>query len=229
MARSLRLFVLCAATALCAFTAAAAKASLTPTLLGGGLKTPSLITTPTLLGGGLTSSLTGATAASCGATTTAFAQWGDPNSYYFTENGGFESGSSGWTLSGGAKVVPGNEPFYLHSSTDSSSLLLPNGASATSASLCFNQGDGGIRFLAVSPSGSGSLRVQVIVHGLLGVLGVLDGGTIQAGSTWAPTQVLSTLGSQLNANVGTTTIQVVLTAIGNVQVDDLYIDPWEHA
>jgi hypothetical protein len=196
---SLRLFVLCAATAVFAVSAATAKADLIQSLIGGG----------------------------CGPTTTAFAQWGDSRSYYFTADGGFESGGAGWTLSGGAQVVPGNEPFYLHSTADTSSLLLPTGATATSPALCFGLLDPGLRFLAVAPSGSGTLHVQLVARGLLGVLSVIDGGTIQVGSSWAPTEVFSTLGSQLNVPLGTKTIQVVLTATsGNVQVDDLYIDPW---
>jgi hypothetical protein len=195
---SLRLFVLVATTVVCALSAATAKGDLVTSLIGGG----------------------------CGPTTTAFSQWGDSSSYYFTSDGGFESNGAGWTFNGGAKVVAGNEPFYLHSIADNSSLLLPSGASATSPALCFGVLDPGLRFLAVAPSGSGTLHVQLVARGLLGVLAVIDGGTIQVGSSWAPTQVFSTLGSQLNVPLGTKTIQVVLTSSGDVQVDDLYIDPW---
>ncbi len=198
MARSLRLVALCVATAVCAVTAATAKADLIQSVIGGG----------------------------CGPTATTFAQWGDSRSYYFTTNGGFESGSSGWTLGGGAKVVSGNEPYFLHGTADTSSLLLPSGASATSPAICFGLLNPGLKFLAVAPSGSGTLHVQLVARGLLGVLAVIDGGTVQVGPTWAPTEDFSTLGSQLNVPVGTKTIQVVLTSSGDVQVDDLYIDPF---
>jgi hypothetical protein len=198
VARSLRLLALCAVTAVCAVSAATAKADLIQSLIGGG----------------------------CGPTTNAFAQWGDSRSYDFAS--GFESNGAGWTLAGGAKVVAGNEPFYLHSDSDNSSLLLPSGATATSPALCFGLLDPGLRFLAVAPSGSGTLHVQLVARGLLGVLSVIDGGTIQVGSTWAPTEVFSTLGSQLSVPAGTKTIQVVLTSSDDVQVDDLYIDPWEN-
>ena len=56
-----------------------------------------------------------------------FAPWSDSSSYASLFNGGFESGSLGWGLSGGARVVSGNEPFYVESSHDSHSLLLPSG------------------------------------------------------------------------------------------------------
>jgi hypothetical protein len=193
---SFRLLALCAVSAVCAVSAATAKAGLIQGLIGGG----------------------------CGPTTTAFAQWGDFRSYNFAS--GFESNGAGWTLGDGATIVAGNEPFYLHSDTDNSSLLLASGATATSPPLCFGLLDPGLRFLAVAPSGSGTLHVQLVAHGLLGVLAVIDGGTIQVGPSWAPTEVFSTLGSQLNVPLGTKTIQVVLTSSGDVQVDDLYIDPW---
>jgi hypothetical protein len=156
-------------------SAATAKADLIQSLIGGG----------------------------CGPTTNAFAQWGDSRSYDFAS--GFESNGAGWTLAGGAKVVAGNEPFYLHSDSDNSSLLLPSGATATSPALCFGLLDPGLRFLAVAPSGSGTLHVQLVARGLLGVLSVIDG-----------------------VPAGTKTIQVVLTSSDDVQVDDLYIDPWEN-
>jgi hypothetical protein len=181
----------------CAVSAATAKAGLIQSLIGGG----------------------------CGPTTNAFAQFGDARSYYFTNNGGFEAGTSGWTLAGDAKVVPGNEPFFLSGGGDSS-LSLPSGSSATSSGLCFGVLDPGLRFLAVAPNGPATLHVQIVANGLLGVLAVIDGGTIQVGSSWAPTEVFSTLGSQLSVPLGTKTIKVVLTSSGDVQVDDLYIDPF---
>lgn len=184
--------------AVCAASAATAKAGLIQNLIGGG----------------------------CGPTTNAFSQFGDSRSYDFAS--GFESNGAGWTLGGGAKIVAGNEPFYLHSSTDDSSLLLPSGGTASLSALCFGLLNPGLRLVAVSPSGTGTLHLQLVARGLLGVLAVIDGGTVQVGSTWAPTEIFSTLGSQLNVPVGTKTIQVVLTSTGgDVQVDDLYNDPWE--
>ena len=45
--------------------------------------------------------------------TKAFARWGDSAYYARLLNGGFENGATGWTLSGGAKGVAGNEPYFV--------------------------------------------------------------------------------------------------------------------
>ncbi len=170
--------------------------------------------------GSVTTALVGG---NCGSTSQVFARFGDQRSYYFTADGGFEAGGAGWTFAGGAKVVPGNETYNLHSSSDRNSLLLPSGGTATSPSLCFGLLYPGIRMMT---SGQGTLRVQVVAHGLLGALSVLDGGTVTVDGGWAPTSTFSTTLSQLNIPVGTKSIQIVLSSTGTVQVDDLYIDPF---
>jgi len=197
---SMRFSLLVAALAASAVAASAASAG----------NVPSSVTTA-LIGG------------NCGSTAQVFAPYGDQRAYYFTSDGGFEGGGAGWTFTGGTKVVAGNETSYLHSSSDRSSLLIPNGGTATSPALCFGLLYPGIRMMT---SGSGTLHVQVVAHGLLGALSVLDGGTVAVNGGWAPTQVISTTLSQLNIPVGTKSIQIVLSSTGNVQVDDLYIDPF---
>ena len=79
-----------------------------------------------------------------------FLRWLDPIPYYLAENGGFESGSAGWTLTGGAKVVSGNEPFFLNSKNDRFSLSLPSGATATSPWTCASIDGLFARLVAVS-------------------------------------------------------------------------------
>jgi hypothetical protein len=173
--------------------------------------------------GNLTTSLIGG---NCGATQAVFAPWGDTHQYYFTSNGGFESGSLGWTLAGGATVVTGNETASVHGAGDSHSLLIPSGGTATSPAICFGLLNPGVRFFATSNSGPATIHVKVIATGLLGVLSVLDGGTATVGTSWAPTPVFATTFSQLDVPVGTKTIQIQITSTGNVQIDDIYIDPF---
>jgi hypothetical protein len=170
--------------------------------------------------------LTGLIGGNCGSTSAVFAPWGDNSQYYFTQNGGFEDGSAGWTLSGGAAVVGGNEPFDVHSASDSHSLLIPSGASATSPSLCFGLLYPGVRFFAMSRSGTATIHVRVIASGLLGALSVLDGGSATVGPNWSPTPTFATTLSQLDIPVGTKSIQLQISATGAVQIDDIYIDPF---
>ena len=66
----------------------------------------------------------------CSTTTSQpFTAWNDSASYYLVPNGGLENGSTGWSLSGGASVVYGNEPFLP---TGFHSLSLPSGSQAVS-------------------------------------------------------------------------------------------------
>jgi hypothetical protein len=164
---------------------------------------------------------------SCGAKTYPFKQWGDNDAYCAFPNLGFESGKTGWTLTGNASVVAGNEPWHV-SGAGTHALQLGPGATALSSSLPVSLLDPWIRFFARSAGANGSLRVQVILHGLTGNLtGLLNIGTLSPGgySSWSPTQrVLSTLALPLL----TTSAQVKLTSqatSGSWQIDDVYLDP----
>ena len=165
--------------------------------------------------------------------TQAFASFGDSSYYATLFNGGFEGGSTGWTLSGGARVVSGNEPFYVSGDRhDSRSLLLPSGSSAYSGTVCFALGDWHLRLFARNVgSPAGALRVQVIVPSLLGgLLTVLDGGTITGSGTWAPSPRLQLLLCNVTNLVGTKAVAFRFTPVGfgaAYQIDDVYLDPWK--
>jgi hypothetical protein len=158
------------------------------------------------------------------ATSTPFGGWKDYANYAFVPDGGFESGGSGWTLSGGARAVAGNESFYVHSKTDKTSLSLPVGASATSPPMCISLLSSKMRFLARGDAGS-SVKVQIIYRGLLSsVLGILDGGTISAGGTWKPSPQIGMLGGVLP--LLTASVSFRFTAVGAAAgIDDVYLDP----
>jgi hypothetical protein len=111
-----------------------------------------------------------------------------------TPGGDFEQGSLPWALGGGARVVSGNESYYVGGRSDNRSLLLPSGSSATSGTMCFALGDWHLRLFAPNVgSTKGSLRVTVVVPSLVGVLTVLDGGTITSGGSWQPSPRLELL------------------------------------
>ena len=159
----------------------------------------------------------------CPGATQAFAQFGDSRYYVFGANGGLELGSYGWSLSGGAAVVSGNESYNLHSPYDSHSLSLPAGASATTPSMCMSTSSTVIRFVF---KGSSSLRVQVVERNLLGlVIGVLDWTTISGTSSWQPSPTVVNLDSLLGL-LGASSVQLRFTAVnGPSAVDDVYVDP----
>lgn len=155
----------------------------------------------------------------------AFLPWGDGAHYMLMPGGSFEDGAPSWALSGGAKTVSGNESFFLNSKTDKKSLYMPSGSSATSPTMCFAAGDWHLRFVN---KGSGQLKVNVQVRSLLGLLSVLDGGTVRPGETWAPSPKVGLLLTNVGGLLTTKAISVRITASGGAaQIDDAYLDPWK--
>jgi hypothetical protein len=169
-----------------------------------------------------------------------FQRWLDPLPYGLATNGGFESGAEGWELSGGARVVSGNEPFFLNSGTDKFSLALPAGASATSPWTCASV-DGLVARLVAIASGSalGTLQVDLLYRtergqlkaaGLTPILRALHG-------SWAPTLPIVILPGTLLKNVAVLELGTVELAFrfrassgfltsSSWRIDDLYVDPW---
>jgi hypothetical protein len=164
-----------------------------------------------------------------------FNPWGDDAFYAYAPNGGLESGSAGWTLSGGAAVVPGSESFSVHGTDDGYSLSLPAGSSATTPPMCIGLFSGKMRLFTSNAGASSSrLRVQVIYGGgtgsLLGLvsktLGLADVATLTSGSDWQPSAGVPMLGGQLP--LLTQYVQFRFTpadASGSWRIDDVYLDP----
>jgi len=162
---------------------------------------------------------------------TVFAPWGDQHSYVLAPDGGFEAGGSGWSLTGGAKAVRGNESYYLDGARDSRSLSLPAGSSATSPSICMSVDTPVLRMFARNTGNPASrLRVEAI-YSLEGLLRTDVVNDVSAGSSWAPTHEMSVV-LGLSTIVGTvipSSIQVRITpldGLGQWQVDDFYVDPF---
>ena len=163
--------------------------------------------------------------------TQVFAPWQDYANYNLAPNGGLESGTTGWSVSGGASVVSGNQPF-LRSGTHA--LSLPSGSSALSPVVCLGKDQLFLRMFGKDVGGADrGLRVRVVWYGLLNsVLGISDFATFAPGQTWAPTGKVSSSGGGLAVPLlpilGSTSARVELTPLGSGsawQIDDLYIDP----
>jgi hypothetical protein len=156
-----------------------------------------------------------------------FAQWGDNASYKPVPNGGLEGGAAGWTLSGGAKVVEGNEPYKVSGAGDSS-LELPAGSSATSPTVCVGVQEPTLRFFARKNSGLlSTMAVSVKVETSLGLVVTLPIG-VDLGGNWHPSAPMLVLGNLLPLLPGDKTpVQFQFTPLlgGDWQIDDVYVDP----
>jgi hypothetical protein len=159
-----------------------------------------------------------------------FLPWADLANYTLNPGGDFESASD-WSMSGGAAVVSGNEPFNVGSATDSNSLLLPAGATAISDSMCVGLGHPDIRFFAKSSNPTATLRVQVLFEDAFGNVQSAPIGAVTAGSSWAPmapVPIVVNLLPLLPNNL--TAVAFKFTASGgSFQVDDVYVDPYRSA
>src|SRR5918992_3356683 len=165
----------------------------------------------------------------CDTASKVFAPWGDYANYALVPGGSFESGTPAWAMSGGAKVVAGNEPFYVRSSTDSRSLYLPSGSTALSPTVCFGLGDWHARFFVRNAGSGGTLKVDIVVKSLLGgVLALLDGGSMSASGTWAPSSRVRLTLTNLSSLLGVRAIAFRFRASGGpFQIDDVYLDPFK--
>lgn len=160
-------------------------------------------------------------------TTTPFTQWGDTNSYFTLPGGTFETGTAGWTLSGGAGVTGGNEPWKVISGPNTSSLNLPAGAAATAPSLCIATAEDSMRLFYKSP-GVSTAYLRVTIHVTSGVNVADNTYDINgAASGWAVSQRIML--PDIRDKSGQQTVTVSFTQVGTRaawQVDDVEIDPW---
>ena len=160
-----------------------------------------------------------------------FLRWVDPAAYTLAPGGDFEGKATGWQLSGGAKLVTGNEPFKVHRPTDARSLALPAGASALSLGFCAGLGEPTLRFFAVGGNLLSTLKVEAVYTTALGKTTQLV-TLVPAKGAWGPTlqtPMLANLVGLTSLDGLTTTVQLRFTSLGTAgwKIDDVYVDPWK--
>jgi hypothetical protein len=160
-----------------------------------------------------------------------FLPWADPASYQFAPDGGFEAGGSGWTLSGGAATVAGNESFYVHDAGDTQSLRLPAGSSATSPTVCVGIEHPTIRVFARNAgSPFSSVSAEVLFETASGQVLSAPIGVIAGGASWQPSAPMPIVANLLALLPGEhTPVAFRFTAHGgggSWKLDDLYVDPY---
>jgi hypothetical protein len=155
----------------------------------------------------------------------AFLPWGDLNDYFLAPGGDFES-TSGWTFSGGAKLVTGSEPFLATGRLGKRSLSLPTGGVALSPVLCLTPDNPTLRFFAKSAQGAAaSLRGEaVVVKPSAQVIGL---GAVDGTLLWAAAEPMASgVNHVLWDADGTVSLRLRFTAErGSWQIDDLFVDP----
>ncbi|MGH2972605.1 MAG: hypothetical protein ACRDLE_10865 [Gaiellaceae bacterium] len=163
----------------------------------------------------------------CRANQYPFAQFGDKDAFFGFSNNGFESGTSGWSLSG-ASVTTGNEPWDVNG-PGSNSLSIGPGGTASSPRVCTALLAPYWRMFAKSNAANGPLRAQIVFYGLLGnVTGLLNVTNFDSSGyvNWEPS---SNVPSLLSLPLLTVSAQLRLTNTGSSgtwQVDDVFVDPW---
>lgn len=163
-----------------------------------------------------------------------FARWLDMADYTPAPDGTLERGAAGWTLAGGAKVVDGNEPFYISGSrSDSRSLALPARSSARTPVMCVGLEHPTLRLVARSNASllstlTSALKVDAIVETSLGTAVTVPVGVVALSPSWAPSLPMPIAASLLPLLPGEhTPVAFQLTPVGGAgwQVDDIYVDP----
>jgi hypothetical protein len=175
-----------------------------------------------------------ASAKDCGdeTLTKPFAQFGDQANYKLVRNGSFETGTDGWTLTRGAKVVSGNEPWKVGGSNHGKSLVLPAGSTAISPVSCVGLAEPTVRFFAKKNRapllGVSTLAVSVYVKTSLGLVVPVPIGVVLNNGQWKPTAPMLIVANLLPLLPGDRTpVAFQFTPLlGDWQIDDLYVDPF---
>jgi hypothetical protein len=166
-----------------------------------------------------------------------FLRWLDPLPYTPLPGGDFESGAKGWALTGGARVVDGNEPWDVGGTGGSHALLLPAGSSATSPPMCMGLVLPVVRYFSTGGNLLSYLRVEAVYtdpSGRRRSIDLLPGGLPTR--SWAPSLPALQLQGLLNVLTldGLTseialrfTPKGTLFGSGTWRIDDVYVDPWK--
>jgi hypothetical protein len=163
-------------------------------------------------------------------TTKAFAAFGDNSNYSLAPGGSFESGASGWSLTG-ANVVSGNESYKVGGAADSKSLALQATGRAVSPAFCVAQQHPTFRLFARRTSGSWGVLYAKVRWTDSGVTNETVVGSYSASDTaWHATQAFN-LAQVLGIWNSDQAVQAQLvftaeTGGGNWAIDDVYVDPY---
>jgi hypothetical protein len=163
-----------------------------------------------------------------------FTRWGDASSYIPAPQGSFENGTDEWSLSK-ASVVSGNESYNVAVGRGSHSLNIKPGGYALTRTICVGLDRPTLRFFAKSSGGLLSLStmaVSVRFETSLGLVLELPVGVVLPNTSWQPSLPMPIVANLLPLLPGQMTpVQFRFTPVGaaNWTIDDVYVDPKNHA
>jgi PKD repeat protein len=165
------------------------------------------------------------------ALTQTFLAWRDYGLYTPVTNQGVENGSTGWTLSGGAAVVNGNEPWKVAGASDAKSLDLPAGSSAVTAPLCIDRTYPYFQLFARNAGTAwATMRIETIFFDSRGnVMSIMPYTYRSSSSAWQPTGTVKISVFTPYTTASAAPVAFRFTPIGpgsHYQIDDVYVDPW---
>jgi hypothetical protein len=160
-----------------------------------------------------------------------FTRWLDGGNYVLAPGGTMEGSLGGWKLTGGAKVVSGNESFNVHGTGETHALSLPRVSAATTPPICVGVLDPTLRYFAANDGGLLSLlTVQILYYPPGGGVLTLPLGVNIGGKNWAPslpTIVAANLLGVLDGGQGQVAFRFTPTGLGaKWRIDDVYVDPF---
>jgi hypothetical protein len=162
-----------------------------------------------------------------------FLPWLDLAYYTPAPNGGLENGSNGWTLSGGSRVVPGNERFFVGGASDAYSLSLPSGSSATTGTTCVELLDPTLRLFVVN-TGSllSTLQVEALYEDIFGTPRAQTIALLLGTGRWQPTLPILFLANLhapplLTDGKADVAFRFTPRGLGGWRIDDVYVDPFK--
>jgi hypothetical protein len=153
--------------------------------------------------------------------------------YTLAPNGGLESGSEGWSLSGDAVVVSGNETYQVGGANDGHSLLLPPSSSATTTPMCVTVLDPTLRLFVVNMGSLRSdLKVEVLYTDAFGNSRAAMVALLSGRRSWTATVPLPFRAQFTNPPLvtdGTTSVAFRFTPVGtgSWRIDDVFVDPFK--
>lgn len=159
-------------------------------------------------------------------TKAAFQQWGDNAQYFAASNGGFESGTAEWTVTGGATTVRGEQEPWVVNGGGEQALTLPRRATAQ-IRMCVKSNEDALRFFWKVMGASGNLRIDITIDDNANVKVVNNTSLMVAGiNSWQVARRVSF--PQVRDANGQLWITVKFTNQGSnpILLDDVMVDPW---